>query len=77
MDAFVGFSVFCLLWQKHPVMGGSSLSLQVIFERALARFPVTSHLWLQYARFAESKLENIGVVNDIYKRAARNCPWVR
>lgn len=65
-----------MAYLKLEEVAGDSFRQQVIFERALARFPVTSHLWLQYARFAESKLENIGVVNDIYKRAARNCPWV-
>ena len=30
--------------------------VQIIYERALAAFPLTSHLWLEYARYLEAKL---------------------
>ncbi len=50
--------------------------VQLIYERALVAFPVTSHLWLQYARFVETQVKMPDVINSVYKRAARNCPWV-
>ncbi len=52
------------------------LGTQLVYERALVAFPVTSHLWLQYARFAETKLNISAIINSIYERATRNCPWV-
>lgn len=53
------------------------VGVQLLYERALVAFPVTSHLWLQYARFVETKLKIAAVINGIYERASRNCPWVR
>lgn len=40
-------------------------------------FPVTHHLWLQYARYLETTLPSIHkLILEVYKRASRNCPWV-
>jgi hypothetical protein len=30
--------------------------MQIIYERALTAFPLTQHLWLEYARYVEAKL---------------------
>ena len=50
--------------------------VQCIYERALAKFPVTHALWLQYALYLEQHLNIPAVVNQVYARAVRNCPWV-
>lgn len=47
-----------------------------MYERAIARFPVTHVLWLQYAQYTEQHLAVPKVVNAVYARAVRNCPWV-
>jgi squamous cell carcinoma antigen recognized by T-cells 3 len=52
----------------------------MLYERAVAVFPVTHHLWLSYARFLEyttttTSTNKIAIVK-IYRRAVRNCPWV-
>lgn len=52
------------------------LSPQVMYERALAVFPLTHFLWLQYARYLEATLKSTSLVMPVYARAARNCPWV-
>jgi hypothetical protein len=39
-----------------PYHQGTMLNMQIIYERALAAFPLTQHLWLEYARYLEAKL---------------------
>ncbi|WIA33569.1 hypothetical protein OEZ86_006693 [Tetradesmus obliquus] len=56
--------------QKDPAR------VQLLYERALAVFPVTSELWLQYTRWLEAELKVPGLINKAYARAVRNCPWV-
>ncbi|KAF6257164.1 hypothetical protein COO60DRAFT_1271527 [Scenedesmus sp. NREL 46B-D3] len=56
--------------QKDPAR------VQLLFERALAVFPVTSDLWLQYTRYLEAELKVPALINKAYARAVRNCPWV-
>ncbi len=49
---------------------------QLLYERAMAVFPVTHYLWAAYARYIEAHLRMPDVVNRVYRRAVRNCPWV-
>ncbi|CAL1385168.1 unnamed protein product [Linum trigynum] len=55
---------------------GDPARVQVLFERAVAEFPVSSDLWLDYVRYMDSTLKVGNVVRDVYMRASRNCPWV-
>ena len=52
------------------------MRVQCLYERTLARFPVTHHLWLCYARYLELHLKVPELVDSVYARALRNCPWV-
>jgi hypothetical protein len=47
-----------------------------VFERAVAAFPVTAELWQQYASYLEKTVKIPAVVDAVYGRALRNCPWV-
>jgi hypothetical protein len=49
---------------------------QVLFERAVAAFPVTAELWQQYTAYLERHIRIPVVVDAAYARAVRNCPWV-
>ncbi|CAL1353115.1 unnamed protein product [Linum trigynum] len=55
---------------------GDPARVQVLFERALAEFPVSSDLWLDYVRYMDRTLKVGNVVRDVYTRASKNCPWV-
>jgi len=56
---------------------GEPARAQCLYERALTKFPVTHVLWLQYAQYLEQHLSSVpGLVNSVYARAVRNCPWV-
>lgn len=55
---------------------GDPVRVQCMYERALARFPVTHHLWLCYARYLELHLKLPDLIDAVYARALRNCPWV-
>lgn len=48
----------------------------VLYERAVAVFPVTHYLWLQYARYLETHIKLPIAIHSVYERAVRNCPWV-
>lgn len=50
--------------------------MQLIYERALAAFPVTHYIWQAYAYYLQDHLKVPAVINDVYSRALRNCPWV-
>ena len=48
----------------------------MIYERALAAFPLTHFLWLAYTRYLEAHLKISAVINAVFARAVRNTPWV-
>ncbi len=56
---------------------------QCVFERAVAAFPLTHSLWLQYGTYLETQAGSASgnarlaaATVDVYGRAARNCPWM-
>lgn len=55
---------------------GDPARVQLLYERALAVFPVTHELWLQYTKYLQQHLKIHRVTNDVYARAVRNCPWL-
>ncbi|OMO65610.1 hypothetical protein COLO4_31114 [Corchorus olitorius] len=55
---------------------GDPSRVQILYERAIADFPVSSDLWLDYTRYLDKTLKAGKVVKDVYSRAAKNCPWV-
>ncbi|XP_060167535.1 uncharacterized protein LOC132598590 isoform X1 [Lycium barbarum] len=55
---------------------GDPARIQILYERAVAEFPISSELWLDYTHYMDKTLKTSSLVRDIYKRAARNCPWV-
>ena len=56
---------------------GDPARTAVLYERAVAAFPVTAYLWAAYGRMVEERLRGVpAVVSAVYARAARNCPWV-
>ncbi|KAG7670140.1 putative Squamous cell carcinoma antigen recognized by T-cells 3 [Nannochloris sp. 'desiccata'] len=50
--------------------------VELMYERAVAAFPVTSFLWLQYGRYIEVVVQSSLAAERIYARGLRNCPWV-
>lgn len=62
---------------KVEESGNDAAMVQAIYERAIAAFPVTHVLWLQYGRYCETA-QSIPpqVTESVYRRGTRNCPWV-
>ena len=48
----------------------------MVYERALAAFPLTHFLWLTYTRYLEAHLKIPAIINGVFARAVRNTPWV-
>ncbi|MCD7458196.1 hypothetical protein HAX54_037515 [Datura stramonium] len=55
---------------------GDPARIQILYERAITEFPISSELWLDYTHYMDKTLKTSSLVRDIYKRATRNCPWV-
>lgn len=73
--------------RAHACMRGPLLPRppQCVFERAVAAFPLTHSLWLQYGTYLETQggtasgggnARLAAAAVDVYGRAARNCPWM-
>ncbi|KAH9750147.1 EMBRYO DEFECTIVE 140 [Citrus sinensis] len=61
---------------KYEQSSGDPGRVQLLYERAITDFPVSSDLWLDYTRYLDKTLKVGNVVRDVYSRATKNCPWV-
>ncbi|GKV31604.1 hypothetical protein SLEP1_g40281 [Rubroshorea leprosula] len=61
---------------KFEQSSGDPARVQILYERAITEFPVSSDLWLDYTRYVDKTLKVGSVVRDVYSRATRNCPWI-
>ena len=66
------YLAYIKLEQAH----GDPARVALLFERAVAAFPVTAELWQQYAAYLERHVKIPAVVDAALARAVRNCPWV-
>ncbi|KAI5593098.1 hypothetical protein BDE02_04G196500 [Populus trichocarpa] len=55
---------------------GDPARVQVLYERAMADFPISIDLWLDYTRYLDRTLKVGNVLRDVYSRATKNCPWI-
>ncbi|XP_002527822.2 squamous cell carcinoma antigen recognized by T-cells 3 [Ricinus communis] len=55
---------------------GDPARVQVLYERAITEFPVSSDIWLDYTCYLDKTLKVGNIVKDAYFRATRNCSWV-
>ncbi|XP_020088462.1 squamous cell carcinoma antigen recognized by T-cells 3 [Ananas comosus] len=55
---------------------GDPARVQVLYERAVVEFPVSSDLWLGYTSYLDRTLKVPTVLKSVYYRATRNCTWV-
>ncbi|MCO5600438.1 hypothetical protein L7F22_054551 [Adiantum nelumboides] len=54
---------------------GDPARVQVLYERAIAEFPITQDLWLKYTIYLEQNLKGSTIIPSVYGRATRNSPW--
>ncbi|PON82151.1 HAT (Half-A-TPR) repeat [Trema orientale] len=60
---------------KFEQSSGDPARVQVLYERAITDFPVSSDLWLDYTRYLDKTLKVGSTVSNVYLRATKNCPW--
>lgn len=65
-----------LAYIKYEESKGDPAHVQLLYERALAAFPVTTYLWQAYAHYMQDHIKVPAATQKIYSRALRNCPWV-
>lgn len=66
------YVAYCTMEERH----GSMAQVECIYERAVAAFPVTHTLWLQYGWYMQRKCKSFDKIDKVYFRATRNCPWL-
>ncbi|KAL3620760.1 hypothetical protein CASFOL_035672 [Castilleja foliolosa] len=55
---------------------GDPARIQILYERAIAEFPTSSDLWIEYTQYLDKTFKTARIVRDAYNRATRNCHWV-
>ncbi|GKV14978.1 hypothetical protein SLEP1_g25779 [Rubroshorea leprosula] len=61
---------------KFEQSSGDPARVQILYERVITEFPISSSLWFDYTRYLDKTLKFGSVVRDVYSRATRNCPWI-
>ncbi|XP_042509055.1 squamous cell carcinoma antigen recognized by T-cells 3 isoform X2 [Macadamia integrifolia] len=65
-----------MTYLKFEQSCGDPARIQILYERAITEFPLSSDLWLDYTRFLDHTLKVPSVARDVYSRAIRNCSWI-
>lgn len=60
---------------KFEQTSGDPTRVQAIYERAVAEFPVSSDLWIDYTSYLDKTLKVGKAITHAYSRATRSCPW--
>ncbi|KAF3781356.1 Squamous cell carcinoma antigen recognized by T-cells 3 [Nymphaea thermarum] len=71
-EKFQGFMSYI----KFEERSGDPARIQVLYERAITEFSVSSDLWLNYTSYVDNKLKVPNVIKAVYTRATRSCPWI-
>ncbi|KAH9627145.1 hypothetical protein KSS87_018385 [Heliosperma pusillum] len=61
---------------KFEESAGDPARVQILYERAIAEYPIAGDLWLDYTRYLDKTLKVGDVLRNAISRATRNCPWV-
>ncbi|GER38939.1 hypothetical protein STAS_15485 [Striga asiatica] len=64
------------VYLKFEHSSGDPARIQILYERAIADFPISSDLWVEYTQYLDKTFKTAKIVRDAYCRATRNCPWV-
>ncbi|KAJ3681419.1 hypothetical protein LUZ60_015908 [Juncus effusus] len=60
---------------KFEESSGNPARVQILYERAISEFQVSSDLWLAYTNYVDT-LKLPSIAKNVYYRATRNCTWV-
>lgn len=65
-----------MTYLKFEHTSGDPARIQILYERAILEFPISTDLWLDYTQYLDKTFKTARIVRDSYYRATRNCPWV-
>ncbi|KAL2477653.1 embryo defective [Forsythia ovata] len=65
-----------MTYLKFEQSSGDPARVNILYERAITEFPISSDLWLDYTRYLDKTFKTSRIVRDVYYRATRNCPWI-
>ncbi|EPS71935.1 hypothetical protein M569_02822, partial [Genlisea aurea] len=65
-----------LAYLKFEHSFGDPARLQILYERAIEKFPVSADLWAEYTLYLDKTFKTARIVRETYYRATRNCYWV-
>ncbi|KAL1222530.1 Pre-mRNA-processing factor 39-1 [Cardamine amara subsp. amara] len=60
---------------KFEKASGDPTRVQAIYERAVAEYPVSSDLWVDYTVYLDKTLKVGKAITHACSRATRSCPW--
>ncbi|EOA15464.1 hypothetical protein CARUB_v10004280mg [Capsella rubella] len=60
---------------KFEKTSGDPTRVQAIYDRAVAEYPVSSDLWIDYTVYLDKTLKVGKAITHAYSRATRSCPW--
>ncbi|KAL3643800.1 hypothetical protein CASFOL_014615 [Castilleja foliolosa] len=75
-ERFEDMLVHIMAYLKFEHSFGDPARIQILYERAIADFPVSSDLWIEYTQYLDKTFKTARIVRDAYYRATRNCHWV-
>ncbi|VVA96931.1 unnamed protein product [Arabis nemorensis] len=61
---------------KFEQTSGDPTRVQAMYERAVAEYPVSSDLWIDYTCYLDKTLKVGKAITHAYSRATRSCPWI-
>ncbi|XP_020519015.1 squamous cell carcinoma antigen recognized by T-cells 3 [Amborella trichopoda] len=64
-----------LAYIKFEESSGDPIRVQLLYERAIADFPISSDLWLGYTSYLDKSLKVSSIIKSVYSRTIRNCTW--
>ncbi|XP_019052707.1 PREDICTED: squamous cell carcinoma antigen recognized by T-cells 3-like isoform X2 [Nelumbo nucifera] len=65
-----------MTYLKFEQSCGDPARIQLLYERAVAEFPISSDLWIKYTQYLDHILKIPNVAKCVYSRATRNCTWI-
>ncbi|CAF0880688.1 unnamed protein product [Rotaria sp. Silwood1] len=63
-------------YRKYIEFEKEPARIQCLYERAIVDNCLDGDLWLSYIDFAEEYLSSTTILQSIFERSLRNCPWV-
>lgn len=63
------------MYLSYELQSGDPGRITVLYERAITDLSLEMSIWLDYLKYLDENIKIESIIDQIYKRAARNVPW--